>query len=151
MSIALDPNNLVDQKFLNIPYVLGKKTLEGCDCIGLCLMYLAENGIDFKYDDKMGPIYEHWWENNPFRLVNAVSEYGTAIYYTLAKKLDLMLFFGEEQVNRFPMCMGVMIDDRHFLMALPDRGSFVQMFNKVWRGKLWGTIRLHKVVEKFGQ
>lgn len=147
MSIKLDSANLVDAKFLNIPYVLGKKDFSGSDCIGLCLLYLSEHGIDFKYDDKMGPVYEHWWEANPFRLMNAVSEYGKAIYYTSAKKFDLMLFFGEEQLNRFPMCMGVLVDDRHFLMALPDKGSFVQMFNKHWRGMLWGTIRLKKVVE----
>jgi hypothetical protein len=147
MSIQNDPNTLVDPKFIGIPYDLGKRTLEGCDCIGLMIMFMAEHGVQYEYDDKQGPILEHWWESNPRRFLNAISQHGALIQFSDIKKFDILLFFGEESFNRFPTCLGVMIDDRHFLIALEKRGSCVLMLDKIWRGKFWGAIRMHKAVE----
>ena len=146
--IKIDISNLVDSRFLEIPYILGGKEFAGCDCIGLAILWLKEFGVEYRYDDGHGPVLEHWWEKNPHRFLNAISELGRVIQFSDVKKFDCLLFFGEESWNRFPTCLGIMVDDRHFLTTVEKIGSFVQMLNLEWKQKFWGAIRLGKVVEK---
>jgi cell wall-associated NlpC family hydrolase len=41
----------MDIKYMGIPYVLGGRTYEGCDCYGLVYLYLGERGYTLpKYD-----------------------------------------------------------------------------------------------------
>ncbi len=145
--IQIEPNSLVDKKFIDIPYKIGKKEFDGCDCVGLLILYLQEHGVNYEYDDKMGPVLEHWWESNPRRFLNALAQEGELIQFSDVKKFDCLLFFGEESVNRFPTCLGVMVDARHFLIATEKKGSHVTMLNKFWKGRFWGAIRLRKVME----
>ena|SRR3990167_10891404 len=145
----IDPNSLVDPKFIGIPYVLSGKTFEGSDCIGACLLWLKDQGVEYEYDDGMGPIMNHWWEHNPKRFINAFLMAGNIVRFSQLKKYDCVLLLGAE-ISTFPSCVGVMVDDRHFLMSIPGRGSFVQMMNQFWKLKTVSSIRLHKVIERYG-
>ncbi len=149
MSVKIDPNTLIDPKFIRIPYVLGGKDFSGADCIGVAILYMRSIGIDYEYDDGMGPIMSHWWEHNPRRFLDAFLSMGTIVRFPQLKKHDCLLLFGAEQ-STFPSCVGIMVDDRHFLMAMPERGSFVSMLNLHWKNKMFSAIRLHKITEKFG-
>lgn len=148
MAIKIDPGSLVDNKFLGIPYVLGEKTFEGCDCVGLAILYFKSLGVDYEYDDRQGPVLKRWYEHNPARFRDAIAAMGQVVEFANVKKYDCLLFFGEESIMRFPSCLGVMVDDRHFLTATEKDGSFVQMLNLAWKQKFWGAIRLRSVVEK---
>lgn len=149
MSLKINTESLIDKKFLGIPYVLGGKEFEGADCIGATILYMKSLGVDYEYDDGTGPIMSHWWEHNPRRFLDAFLKMGTPVRFSNLKKYDCLLLFGAEQ-STFPSCVGIMVDDRHFLMSVPERGSFVQMLNMHWKNKMFSAIRLHKISEKFG-
>ena len=38
----IEPNSLVDPKFIGVPYKLNGRTFEGSDCIGLAILWLKE-------------------------------------------------------------------------------------------------------------
>lgn len=141
--------SVIDPKYLGVPYVLFGKTLAGADCIGMAIMWLAEQGIQEVYDDNTGPMMAHWWENNPRRFLDAFLARGSVVRFQQLKKYDCLLLIGDEQ-GTFPSCLGIMIDDRHFLTATLKRGSFVAMLDEHWKGKFWSGIRLKSVIERFG-
>ena len=149
--IRIDPNSLIDPKFVGVPYVHGGKTFEGTDCIGISILWLKEQGFNFKYDDGQGPALKHWWEHNPWRLRNAISKYGIMVPFSQLQKYDCLMFFLDETSNKFPSCIGIMIDERHFITSLENSGSRVYMINKSWRKRYFGTIRFHQVTEKMGK
>lgn len=138
----------IDKKFLDVPYLLGGKTLNGTDCIGIAILYLKEHGINYEYEDGKGPIYKHWYFTAPSRLRSAVLEYGNFVRFYELKKFDIVLFFGSDQTERFPTMGGIMIDDRHFLTLAEERGSLVHILSLTWKDRFWGAIRLHEVVNK---
>lgn len=146
MSIKLDPNSVVDKKFLGIPYELGKRGFDGADCIGVAILWLADQGIQYEYDDSQGPVMAHWWEHNPKRFLDAFLSLGSIIRWPELKKYDCLLLLGDE-VSSYPSCMGIMVDDRHFLTSLKDGGSFVSMLSLDWKQKFWSAIRLRKIEE----
>lgn len=150
MSIKPDPNSLIDKKFIGIPYVLGGREFTGADCIGTAILWLREQGFDYEYDDKQGPVLAHWWEHSPRRFIDAMQQLGSFTRLQELRKYDCLLFTIGDEGATFPSCLGVMIDDRHFLVALKERGSFVQMMDSFWRGKFFAAIRLHKVREREG-
>ena len=148
--LKMDPNTLVDPKFIGIPYALGKSSLEGADCIGLLIMWVRETfGIEYEYDDKQGAVMENWWERNPRRFLDAFLQLGDIVHFHDLKKYDVLMLFGTEQ-SSYPSCLGIMVDDRHFLMMLEGRGSFVEKLNLYWKSKFFGAIRLHKIKEATG-
>lgn len=149
MSIKIDPNTFIDPKFIGIPYLLYGKDFGGADCIGAAILYMRSLGIEYEYDDGMGPVMAHWWEHAPKRFLDAFLGQGSIVKFSNLKKHDCLLLFGDEQ-STFPSCVGIMVDDRHFLMSLPERGSFVTMLNSFWKEKTFSAIRLHKITERFG-
>lgn len=144
MSIKIDPDMLVDPKFLNIPYVLGGREFSGADCIGVAILWLREQGIEYDYDDRQGPVLAHWWEHNPRRFLDAMLAIGEIVRLPDIRRLDCLLFTLGDEGSTFPSCLGVMVDDRHFLVSTRDRGSFVQMINVFWRQKFFTAVRLRK-------
>ena len=84
-------NLLVDEKFIGIPYLLGAKSFQACDCVGICLLWLKEQGFDYAYDDGYGKIMKHWYQEKPRRFVDAVLQYGSMITWADVKKYDLLL------------------------------------------------------------
>ena len=114
----------------------------------MCILWLREQGLFYEYEDCNGPVMAHWWEHSPRRFVEALLKVGDSIRLAEAKKYDCFLFCLGDEGGVFPSCLGVMIDDRHFLISLKERGSFVAMFDEFWRSKHWGTVRLHKAKEK---
>lgn len=149
MSIRIDPGTLVDPKFLGIPYKLFGETFESCDCIGLAILWFREFGIEYEYEDYKGALNTHWYETSPARLLNAFLTLGDVVHFQDLKKHDCLLLFGNEQCL-YPSCIGVMVDDRHFLTTEDGRGSFVAMLNKEWRERFWSAIRMRKVADKWG-
>lgn len=147
--IKIDPNALVDPKFIGIPYKLSGKSFEGADCIGAALLWLEDQGVKYEYDDGLGPVMKHWWQTHPRRFLDAFLAQGINVHWPDIKKYDCLLFFGAEQ-SSLPSCLGIMVDDRHFMIASEERGTFIDILSIEWKRKFWGSIRLHKVVEKFG-
>lgn len=141
--IRSDPNLLVDPRFVGIPYKIGGKSVAGADCIGVAVMWLETQGIHHEYDDGMGPVMEHWWEHNPQRFAEAMLKIGTMIRLSEVRKYDCLMFVLGNEGNVFPSCLGVMVDDRHFLVSTHERGSFVAMVDTFWKSKFWGAIRIH--------
>lgn len=145
--IKIDSSILVKPKFLGIPHVMGKAAFDGCDCVGLPILYLAEFGIKYKYDKNQRASLLHWWKNDPRRFVDWLMQWGNIIRFADINKFDILMFFTDEHVNQFPAALGTMVDDRHFLTTKHERGSFVQMMDMDWKNRFWGAMRLHKVVE----
>lgn len=148
MSVKLDPNSFVDPKFIGIPFKLGGKSFKGSDCVGTVILWLKEQGIDYEYDDGLGPILAHWWATSPTRFMNAMLERGRVLIFPELKKFDLLMMFQDEEINKYPGMLGVMVEDRFFLTNTEDRGSRVYMLNEYWKRRCYGGLRLHKVVEK---
>ncbi len=140
--------SLIDPKFLGIPYKLGGKDCEGADCIGIAILWLREQGVEFDYDDGMGPVMAHWWEHNPRRFLEAFLSLGGILHWPELRKFDCVLLLGDE-VSSYPSCLGIMVDNRHLLLSFEKQGSHVSMLNKHWKERFWGAIRLHKVMEKY--
>lgn len=137
----------IDKNFLGIPYKIGGKDFSGTDCIGISVLWLKENGIDYDYDDNRGPILRHWYHTAPERLRNAILEHGNFVRFYELRKFDIVLFFGADATERFPTMGGVMIDDRHFLSVSEGSGSRVSMLDMDWKERFWGAVRLHKIAE----
>ena len=144
--IRIDPNALVNPKFLNIPYILGGREFTGADCIGVAILWLRDHGFEYKYDDGQGAVLAHWWEHKPRRFIDAMQQLGEFVRLQEIRKFDCLMFvLGNEGVT-FPSCLGVMVDDRHFLISTENRGSFVQMMDSFWRGKFFAAVRLRETV-----
>ena len=143
-----DPSSLVDPKFLGVPYKLGKEGFDECDCIGICILWLNEQGFNYKYSDGQGKVMAKWWESKPWRFRDALMKFGDIITFKQVKKYDCLLFFMDETANKYPSCMGVMVDDRHFLISLEKIGSAVYMLNKTWRARYFSAVRLHQVTQR---
>lgn len=148
--MRIDPNSLVDKKFIGIPYKLGGKGFDGTDCIGVALLWLWEQGINYEYDDGLGPIMAHWWEKNPRRFLDAFLAQGINVRWPDIRKYDCLLLMDENGLSTLPSCMGVMVDDRHMLVSFEEEGSFVTMLSLHWKNRYFGAIRLHKVLEVMG-
>ena len=144
-----NPSINYDKKFIGIPYALGGKSFGGADCVGVAILWLKEQGVNLEYDDGMGPVMAHWWEHNPRRFVDAFHQLGNQVKFSELKKYDCLLLIGNEQVL-FPSCLGIMVDDRHFLVSMKETGSFVTMLDLHWKSMFWAGIRLHKITERFG-
>ena len=148
ISSRVEPNTLVDKKFIGIPYVHQGKSFEGADCIGLAVLFLREQGVEVDYDDGNGRVMRNWWQKNPRRFMDAMLSMGSVVSLPQARRLDCLMFIFGNEGNTFPSCLGIMVDDRHFLISTEERGSHVQMMSSFWKEKYSGAVRLHKVVER---
>lgn len=155
MSIRTDPNALVDKKFVGIPYLkiedTGKDTgFLGTNCIGICILWMREQGFHYEFTDRKGSNLRHWWVKMPRRFVNAMLKYGKVIRFSDLVRYDVILFFSDkDDTNRFPTHMGIMVDGRNYLTSTPDRGSYVKMLSMEDKKKFFGGIRLHEVTRRF--
>ena len=138
--------DLVDQRFIGIPYKLGGRVVEGADCIGVAILWLESQGITYEYDAGKGRELAHWWDKSPRRFVESMLEVGQLIHWPDVRRFDVLMFITNDR-NTFPNCLGIMVDDRHFLSTDLERGSFIQMLNEAWKAKFWGAVRLNKVLE----
>ena len=143
--IKINPDTIIENRFLGIPFKYGGKDFKGADCVGTCILWLRSHGFDYKYDDGKGKVLEHWFESAPSRFVDAVNKYGRLIHFHDLRKFDIILFFAHASVTRFPTGMGVMVDDRHYLSNELGKMSFVRMLDKDARAICFGGLRLHKV------
>lgn len=146
MSITISPE--IESKFINVPYKLGGRDLRGCDCIGLVVLWLREQGLDYNYDQSDAFRMKKYWETSPSKFVEMVSEYGIMIPFFQVRKFDFLFFYAEKE-SVFPTLPAVMVDDRHFLISKnKDGGSEVLMLTKEWKDRFWGAIKLRQAVEK---
>ena len=60
--IQIDTENIVDRKFIGVPYKFGGKSFDGADCMGLILLWYMEQGIEFDYDEKTARNMKVFWE-----------------------------------------------------------------------------------------
>lgn len=134
----------IDKRFLDIPYKFGGRDYDGADCVGLLILWFREQGIDYKYRDKDGPIHIDWYKNNPRRLVESITQYGSLIRFSDLQRNDVILLTnnGDESI---PICLAVMVDDRHILTTNDKQNSFVEMLDMKWRERFWGGLHLFKV------
>ena len=142
--IKIDPLTVVPSELLGIPYLHGGKTAQGADCIGLAIMWFEHHGVRFEYKDGFGTVMNHWYVHRPYRLVDAISKYGSVIRFQDLRMHDLLLIFTPNAQVQFPTGMAVMADDRHILSTDQTRGSFVEMLDLSWRERFWGAMRLKK-------
>ena len=121
--IKIDPISVVDARFVGIPYKLGGKSFDGADCIGVVILWLKEQGLEYDYDDRDALRMKKYWETSPGKFVDMVSEYGVMITFPQVRKYDFLLFFaGQDSV--FPTLPAVMVDDRFMLLShRKDAGS----------------------------
>lgn len=147
--IIHDNENIIDSKFIGVPFKYDGKTLEETDCIGLIVLYLKEHGFDYEYDEKYEPALKHWYETSVQKFAEGMMKYGKVLGFSELRKFDLVMFFGEELSNKFPQILGIVVDEgRHFLMNFPESGSHVVMFDEYWKNRFFGGMRLWKVMEK---
>lgn len=134
------------EKFLNIPYKFGGRGFDGADCVGLLILWFKEQGIHYQYRDKDGPIHMNWYKNHPRRLVEAITQYGVLCRFSDLTKNDVLLITnnGDESI---PICLAVMVDERHILTTNDKQNSFVEMLNLEWKARFWGGLKLTKVTE----
>lgn len=134
------------KRFIDIPYKFGGRAFDGADCVGLLILWFKEQGIHYQYRDKDGPIHADWFKNNPRRLVEAITQYGGLIRFSDLQKNDVLMITntGDESI---PICLAVMVNERHILTTNDKQNSFVEMLNLEWKARFWGGIRLAKVVE----
>ena len=144
--IKIDPETIVEKRFLEIPFKYGGKDFKGADCVGTCILWLREQGYDYKYDDRKGRVLEHWFEKKPSRFLDAVNQYGAFVRFESLRNFDLILFFAHTSVTRFPTGMGVMVDDRHYLSNELGKSSFVRMLDLEVKSICFGGLRLYKVL-----
>lgn len=147
--IIKDSEKIIDPKFVDVPFVYEGKTLDGTDCIGLTILFLKEHGFDYEYDPKAEPALHHWYLSSMQKFADAMFKYGKVLGFSELKKFDVVMFFGNDGLDRFPVLMGIVIDEgRHFLMNFREHGSHVVMFDEEWKSKFFGGMRLYKVMEK---
>ncbi|MBI4227669.1 MAG: hypothetical protein HY600_05325 [Candidatus Omnitrophica bacterium] len=131
MSGLHDPNRLVDPQFLGIPYVPRGRGFEGCDCIGLVLLWFREHGYDLGPAGSE-PYTEAWSDEDPQRYLKALLEYGEFVDFRQVQPRDVVMILNHsddlDQDARRVDSIGVVIDPGHFLVSTREFGSRVGMF-----------------------
>ena len=141
MSIQINPNSLVDSKFLGIPYKAGSD-FNGCDCMGIIALYLREHGINTDYDISKFDAYKHQWENHPRRFMDLIYQYGNMVRFSELKKFDVVFFLENGSIGNFPSYPGIMVDAGSFLTSYDKVSSYVLNLDITWRNRFWGALRL---------
>ena len=144
MSIKINPTDIIDNRFVGVPYKLNGKNFDGSDCMNLILLWYKENGITFDYDQRDANDFKKSWLKSPGSFTEMVLKYGRVVVFHELKKFDFILFFSSEDTI-FPNWPAVMVDDRHFLINCDKTKSSVHILDMEWKNKFWGGIRPRQV------
>lgn len=82
------------------------------DCLGLVVSFLRDNGIYLPSDDGKA-INKEWYEDNPKRLIEGLSQYADEVDISNIEPLDIVIF----QFRGIPRHAGVITDRTHFIHA----------------------------------
>lgn len=132
MSTQIDPDSLVDPKFIGIPYVLNGRSFKGADCIGLVLLWFEDEGYRIGEVGDGKPIAEGWSDEDPQRYLKALLEYGEYVDFRHVQRNDVVMILNQdpdpEKDARRVDSIAVVIDPGHFLATTKDKGSRVGTF-----------------------
>ncbi len=143
--IKLDTEQIINKKFIDIPYKLGGKSTDGADCMGVVLLWYREQGIVFDYDESIANKMNIFWERRPAEFLSLVYSFSSFIPFQEIKKYDFLLFFGNERGETFPSLTAAMVDDRYLLTSTKEKGSFIEILNVDWKSKFFRALRLDSV------
>ena len=119
-------------KYIGKPYKHRGKG-QSFDCLSLVITYLNDNGYNLPYDDDK-PIADNWYEDNPNRLIEGLSQYGNRVYKI--KPLDVLVF----KFKGIPSHCGVMTDRSHFMHVRQEKTvsisrlkHYKKYLHSIWR------------------
>jgi hypothetical protein len=130
----------VPEKFLGIKFKEQAHTFEECSCVGICWLYLKENGFDVPFDDG-AEISRDWASKNPRRMIEAMLKIGDMAPSSKIQKFDVVLF-NLNKLSRWPDHCGVMVSHRHFLHIRENKLSCIQQMDAFWKSRLLGAMRI---------
>ena len=144
MSIQIDPDMLVPQKFIGITYVPKGRGFEGCDCIGLVLLWFRQHGFDL--GNAGSEMYgEDWSDEDPQRYLKTLLEYGEFVDFRQVQPNDVLMILNHdedpEKDSKHVDSIAVVIDPGHFLVSVREHGSKVGTFVAQNLRYLVGAIR----------
>ncbi len=142
MSIRLKQEEIVDKKFLGIPYKLNGQGFENTDCLKLMALYLKENGR-YVPEAAWQEISEDWRDKDSERYVKSLLKEGDIIPLKMLDKFDIILFVFSGKRRNIEHA-GIMVNKGWFLHIMEDGVSEVTQLNKIWIDKIGATVRLGK-------
>lgn len=105
------------------------------DCLGLVVSFLRDNGIYLPSDDGE-EIKKDWFQDNPNRLIEGLSQYSDKVDIDNIQPLDVLVF----SFKGIPRHAGVMTDRTHFIHAREGKKVAVvrlkhykRFLHSIWR------------------
>lgn len=146
MSVKIDPDNLVPKEFIGIPYVPKGRGFEGCDCIGLVLLWFKERGYDLGGAGSE-QYAQDWSDEDPQRYLKTLLEYGEFVDFRQVIPNDVLMILNHdgdpEKDSKYVDSIAVVIDPGHFLATTQELGSRVGTFTLQNLRYFVGAIRPH--------
>lgn len=99
------------RKYIGKPYRHNGRS-DSLDCLGLAISFLNAHGRNLPENDGK-PILEHWYREDPERLVRGLEKYGKRTLLNQLQPFDVVVF----SFRGIPRHAGVMIDRSHFIHA----------------------------------
>lgn len=130
------------KKWLGVQYKHNGRSTDGIDCLGLVALFLRENGINIPDRDGR-TIKKNWYESNPRRYVEGLSNYGKKIdSIDDLQPLDIICFrIDGEHITH----SGVVIEGNKFIHILDERKVSVDRLNhRFWRKKFACGFRVRR-------
>ncbi len=131
MSIRIDPDSLVSKEFIGIPYVPKGRGFEGCDCIGLVILWFTEHGYDLS-DAGSEHYGQGWSDEDPQRYLKTLLDYGEFVDFRQVQPNDVLMILNHDEDPRkdskYVDSIAVVIDPGHFLVTTREQGSRVGTF-----------------------
>ncbi|MCG8515663.1 MAG: C40 family peptidase [Halanaerobiales bacterium] len=103
--------NDIIRKYIGKPYQHNGRS-DKLDCLGLVVSFLNDNGMSLPENDG-NPILEHWYREDPERLVRGFEKYGEKIPVDQLQPFDVVVF----SFQGIPRHAGVMVDRSNFMHA----------------------------------
>ena len=118
-------------EFIGIPYVPKGRSFDGCDCIGLVILWFKERGYDLG-DAGSEPYAEDWSDEDPQRYLQTLLHYGEFVDFRQVQENDVLMILNRDEDpqedSKHVDSIAVVIDPGHYLVSPREFGSRVGTF-----------------------
>jgi len=118
-------------EFIGIPYVPKGRSFDGCDCIGLVILWFKEHGYDLG-DAGSESYAEDWSDEDPQRYLQTLLDSGEFVDFRQVQENDVLMILNHdedpEKDSKHVDSIAVVIDPGHYLVSTREFGSRVGTF-----------------------
>lgn len=121
--------NDIIKKYIGIPFKENGNTLEGLDCINLCVMISKDRDCEL-----ILPNHNYTADTSHIAFNNYRN---TDTYYRVDKQADSLVLLRIDGINKH---VGYVLDDKHFIHVSPKKNVTVERLSK-WKNHIVGYYK----------